>query len=774
MKPMLWPVIFCAWVSIHCPLHLGAQLATGDRPTPITQPPHNPDRAPIPADFESTIAPLLARHCLECHSSGTKQGGLDLSQATAAMAGGESGPAIQPGDAAASLLWQRVEAGEMPEDRPPLSQTEREQLQQWLNAGAAWNTGAGDGRIDPMAYSSERRAGYDFWSLKPPALPPIPDIEDPWIRNDIDRFVLETLHEHQLLPAAAADRQVLIRRVYFDLIGLPPTPAAVHDFVIDSRPDAYARLVDQLLESPHYGERWARHWLDVVRFGETQGFERNRIRPNAWRYRDWVVQALNQDLPYDEFVRQQVAGDVLYPGDYDATIATGFHVCGTWDQVGHVEGSATMQHAARWDHLEDLVGTLSQSFLGLTVNCSRCHDHKFDPISQTEFYQMAALLGGIHQQEKERSDLQLQSDATKPRPPGAAFDFSGTAHISVARQPPVFHVLSRGDSRNPLNEVAPRGLRALGQAGLADDFGLPIDAPENQRRLKLAQWLSDRRNPLTARVIVNRLWHHHFGRGIVDTPSDFGFNGGRPTHPELLDWLAVTLMDEAWSLKAIHRLILNSATYQQQANVSNPAANAIDQDNRWLWRANVRRLEGEAVRDAMLLVAGELNLEMGGPSFQDMHVNDGNNAEFTAPTNEFSDAVNRRTLYRLWARSGNNPLLQSLDCPDPSVAAPLRSRTITAVQALSLMNNSTIETCAQRLADRLQSLVDAQTPERTPGLPAQDNSVELAKIEQAYQCLFARSPTPSEIELAKTFLKQYPWDQYCLVLLNTNEFLIIN
>ena len=353
-------------------------------------------------------------------------------------------------------------------------------------------------------------------------------------RNDIDRFVLARLEARGLHPAPEADRRTLIRRLSFDLIGLPPEPGDVERFVADTAADAYERLVDRLLASPHYGERWGRHWLDVVRFGESEGFERNHVRDNAWRYRDWVVQAFNRDLPYDEFVRQQIAGDVLHPNDLGALIATGYHVCGTWDEVAHYEGSAEMQKATRFDELEDLVGTLGQTFLGLTINCARCHDHKFDPISQKEYYQVAALLGGVNQEKEERSKIALAATAGQP-------GFSGVAHVIVPRQPPPYAVLERGDYRKPGEVVSPAGLKAL--SGLSADFGLAPDAPEARRREALARWLTDPRNPLTARVFVNRLWYHHFGQGLVETPSDFGFNGGRPSHPELLDYLASRFME---------------------------------------------------------------------------------------------------------------------------------------------------------------------------------------------------------------------------------------
>ena len=993
--------------------------------------------------FEQKIAAILARHCLECHTTTNREGGLDLSRKQSAMAGGESGPAITPKNLNQSLLWEHVSSDSMPKDRPPLSDDEKATLEDWIKAGAQWSVET----IDPFAYSSTKRAGYDWWSLQPLRKPDRPTVQmTSWPLGEIDYFVLARLEAAGLKPAAPADRRTLIRRLYFDLIGFPPEPAEVERFVSNTSPDAYENLVSELLDSPHYGERWARHWLDVVRFGESQGFERNRIRENAWRYRDWVVTSLNRDLPYDEFVRQQIAGDVLYPGDLDALLATGYHVCGTWDQVAHLEGSAVMKSTARQEHLEDLVATLGQAFMGLTVNCARCHDHKFDPISQADYFSIAALLGGVTQQQDERRDIQASRDpkrqagleselaeltkqidgfqagarkqfkassknetpaqgespASKPiegmlafievpssgstklknllepgitldlvagertpfqtsAPPndlvkeiqskgeftietwltpaklvqsgparivtlskdsgqrnftlgqdGDRFDFrlrttktdgnglpslatpsilrtdkmhvvvtfnaqgtlrifvdakqvaekkydgdlsswdssfqlaignelsgdrpwagqlhrlvfhskaldaaqivhnyknpsggfvsveswekvlasfspvvqqryvkmtdraakirselgqvrfEGVAHVVVPQQPPVYHILARGDSNKPGDVAVPKGLASIARStGLKENFELPPDGPEAMRRQKLAVWLSDPKHPLTSRVMVNRVWHYHFGKGIVDTPSDFGYAGGLPSHPELLDFLAATFIEQGWSLKRLHQMIVTSATYKQSSQVQNAKAETVDSDNRLLWRYNSRQLEGEAVRDAALVVSGALNRSVGGPSYRDVEVKLNQNHEFTDPTNEFSPATCRRTIYRLWARSGNHPLLQSLDCPDPSVMMPNRPGTITPIQALSMMNNAFVEKCAERFADRIAGEV-------------RNDSVQQS-IQMAYQLAYGRQPTKEETMLAAAFIqthgRQVGLKQLCLVLLNTNEFIFVN
>ncbi|MDA7527541.1 PSD1 and planctomycete cytochrome C domain-containing protein [Planctomicrobium sp.] len=709
--------------------------------------------------FDEQIAPLLATRCLSCHNESEKKGGLNLSREATARAGGENGATITPGTPDQSLLWEKISTDEMPPEHP-LSQAEKELVRQWISNGAKWGTD----RIDPFRFSTDDRAGYDWWSLQPVELPEVPKVSQAnWARNEIDQFVLSKLESSGLQPSPQADGRTLLRRLYFDVIGLPPilkqesgkwkeeTLGIEIDFdSFASSPESYSNVVDALLASPHYGERWGRHWLDVIRFGESQGFERNWVRPNAWRYRDWVIQALNSDMPYDEFLRQQIAGDALYPDDLDSLIATGYLVCGTYDMVGYQMGSAAMKKSVRHDELEDMVAAVGQSLLGLTINCARCHDHKFDPISQREYYQVSALLGGVTQAAEERKDIKLKSSAGAP--------FEGAAHVVISQQPPPFHILNRGNSRDPGEVVSPQGIRAFSTSGLSGDFGLSSESTDAERRVALAKWITDSRNPLTPRVIVNRLWHYHFGLGIVDSPSDFGYSGGRPSHPELLDWLAKRFVNGGWKLKNLHRLILNSATYQQASNVHNTSAEEIDGDNRLLWRSNSRRLDGESTRDAMLSLSGALNRAPGGPSFYDMQAKLETNHTFPDPKVDFNDEVNRRTVYRLWARCGSNPLLESLDCPDPSVMLPRRLHTITPMQSLSLLNNPFIEYCSKRLSNRIQN----ETPEDVD-----------QQIGQLYRLLLLRVPKPRELELARTFVQKQKFQQLCLVMFNTNEFLFV-
>jgi hypothetical protein len=757
--------------------------------------------APIPM-FGAQIAPLLARNCVECHSGSNRQGGLDLTQLRTTLSGGNRGPAVVPGKPAASWLWKRVASGEMP-PKGALSKEEKRLLKEWIATGAKW----GADPIDPFRFTSDRRAGYDWWSLQPIRQPKPPAVKRKgWPANPIDAFVLAKLEAAKLQPSPPADRVTLIRRLSYDVIGLPPTPAEVDAFLHDRAPGAYERLVDRLLASPHYGERWGRHWLDVIRFGESQGFERNKLRPSAWKYRDWLVEALNRDMPYDEFVRLQIAGDVLRPNDPLAVIPSGFLVMGPYDLTAYTDGTPMMKAQAREEELEGLVGTVTQTFMGLTANCARCHNHKFDPITQKEYYQLAAALGGTYhgdereslspagrpQAERERQALARQVAGLRARlaarsqvrlastsPVASASGdqeqllaeisrlesrarllSGGPAHASASKEPGVFHVLARGDFRQKREPVAPAGIAAV--AGVAAHWGLKPEAPEGERRKALAAWTTHPKNPLTARVIANRIWTYHFGAGLAPSPSDFGFNGGFPSHPELLDWLASDLMQSGWRLKRLHRLILLSATYRQASHnglPSGPNPKSIDADNRLLWRQNPRRLEAEALRDAVLSVSGELDPTLGGPGFRDWTVKSQGNNEIYTVFDAVGPEFNRRSLYRMVVRAGTDPLLDVLDCPDPSVATARRTVTTTPLQALSLLNSPFMERSAAKWAERLQR----EAPDDRPG-----------QIRRAYRLAFARQARPEEIRFGERFAAKHGLAQLCLVLLNANEFLYVD
>jgi hypothetical protein len=642
--------------------------------------------------------------------------------------------------------------------------------------------------------TTDTRAGYDWWSLQPLRIvepPPVPSAGR--AENPIDHFILQGLASAGLQLSPEADRRTLIRRLSFDLTGLPPTPEDVDEFVRDPDPRAYERLVDRLLDSPRYGERWARHWLDIVRFGESQGFERNKLRPSAWKYRDFVVEAFNSDLPYDEFVRWQIAGDVLRPDDPLAVIASGFLAMGPYDLTAYNNGLPEMRAFAREEELEGLVGTVSQTFLALTVNCGRCHDHKFDPITQREFYQFSAALGGTYQgkerecvtdasrpaaetrvaaiqaeidelgeQEKSADDREKrQLAARRSRLENVATLLrGGPVHTTTPRQPDAWRILARGDYRQPGEIVGPRGLAAL--AGLSPDWGLIETAPEAARRKALAEWIAHPDNPLTPRVIVNRLWSYHFGEGLVRTPNDFGFQGGQPSHPELLDWLAGQLVrpsdGRAWSLKRIQRLIVTSAAYRQSSRLISKAAE-VDADNRLIWRRPPQRLEAETFRDAVLAVSGDLDPRIGGPGYRDFKISSAGDNETYTVFDAVGPEFNRRSLYRTCVRAGTSPLLDTLDCPDPSVSTPHRSVTSTPLQALSLLNDVFIEHYAGRLAQRLKR-------------EAPDDSA--AQIRRAYALAFARHPAEDEVASGVRFVAEHSLMQFCVVLFNASEFMFID
>lgn len=749
---------------------------------------------PVPApdtsrDVEASA--LLARNCLECHNASVHKGALDLTRRDRALEGGDRGPALKPGDPNESLLVERIETGEMPpKGRPKLSAAQLKLLRDWIAAGAKW---AAD-PIDPFRYSNDRRAGYDWWSLQPLRVVQPPSVvEVKWPINPIDQFILRGLEQRGLSHSPDADRRTLIRRLSFDLVGLPPTPEEVEQFLRDTDSKAYERLVDRLLDSPHYGERWARHWLDLVRFGESQGFERNKLRPSAWKYRDFVVEAFNADLPYDDFIRWQIAGDVLHPDDPMAIMASGFLALGPYDLTAYNNGTADMRAFAREEELEGLVATVCQTFLGLTVNCGRCHDHKFDPVTQKEFYQISAALGGTYQ----GAERECLSDASRPAAAMRAAALrakidtlvasgksandqeknriaaqrarlesverllkGGPVHTTAPRQPGTWHVLARGDFRQPGEVVAPRGLLALSK--VSPDWGLSENAAETDRRRALAQWIAHPENPLTPRVIVNRLWAYHFGQGLVLTPSDFGFQGGLPSHPELLDWLADQLVRPAdgqpWSLKRIQRLIVTSATYRQSSR-SLPQVIAADTDNRLLWRRTAQRIEAETFRDAVLAVSGDLELRLGGPGYRDFkHTSAGDNETYTV-FDAIGPEFNRRSLYRTQVRSGTSPLLDTLDCPDPSVLTPRRSVTSTPLQALTLLNDAFVEYYANRFAERVRR----ETPQNLA-----------AQIGRAYLLAFSRSPTEAEESNGIRFAEKYGLTQFCLVMFNANEFIFVD
>ena len=874
------------------------------------------------------------------------------------------------------------------------------------------------------------------WALRPVRRPAVPPVRDQsWPATAVDRFILAKLESKELRASTRADKATLIRRATFDLHGLPPTPAELDAFSSDDSPNAFANVVDRLLSSPRYGERWGRHWLDVVRFAESHGFEFDRLRENAWRYRDYVIESLNRDKPYDAFVREQLAGDALSPQRGDAIVATGFLVAGPWDEAGYTSASALLKERIREEELEDMIAAVGQTFLGFTVNCARCHDHKFDPVPQKDYYRFKAALQGVRHGERNAlaaAELaeRLERSATlnaqineledrlalleskgrqrvlaeqKQRKPAAApapfacwtfeagphdivmgipttlqgdarivsgrlklnghnafaksaplpgdirektleawvtlanlaqrggsplsleskaqdiFDaivfgekearkwmvgssyfrrtvnlaadaetaasdemihvaityhssnriafyrngilhgksyvpegdmawlqtFPGTnshllfglrhsgskngylageieearlydraltdseirasfeagpltmteeqiarnltpeenksrsalraqlsksrsalgrlpqvprAYAAIPTNPSPTHVLARGDVEKKREPVTAGGLSVI--TNLSPEFDLPADAPESARRLRLAQWITDERNPLTARVMVNRIWHYHFGRGLATLPNDFGVNGGLPSHPDLLDWLAAEFVQNGWSIKHLHRLIMLSSVYQQR---STPArrdmllAKDIDADNHLLWKFPMRRLEAEALRDALLSLGGNLNERLGGPGYRPFKVTvSGSN--FYDPIDEAEPEFYRRTVYRMGVHSGKSAFLDSLDCPDPSTKTPARAVTTTPIQSLGLMNNPFVLRQARRFSERLQREAGGDLH---------------SQVEKGYRFAFGRPPTAHELQETAALATEHGMDSVAWTLINASEFVYL-
>jgi hypothetical protein len=557
----------------------------------------------------------------------------------------------------------------------------------------------------------------------------------------VDAFILATLEANGLQPSPSADQRTLIRRLTYDLHGVPPTPEEIDAFLRDTAPDAYEKLIDRLLASPRYGERWGRHWLDIVHYGDTHGYDKDKRRDHAWPYRDYAIRSLNSDKPYGRFIQEQIAGDVLFPHSPDGITATGFIAAGPWDFVGHVElreGTVEKEKTRLLDR-DDMVANTMSTFVSLTVHCARCHDHKFDPIPKKDYYRLQAIFAGV-----ERGD--------RPCATGKQLVYAIVPH-----QPRPIHELSRGDVQKPGALLGPGTLSCV--PGMTATFDQDEPTNEGKRRAALASWLTDTRNVLTWRSIVNRIWYYHFGRGFVDTLNDFGHNGSQPTHPELLDWLAVEFRDQGQSLKHLHRLILRSATYRQ-ASRHQPQFAAVDADNRWLWRMNRSRLDAESTRDSVLAVSGKLNSTMGGPGFELFRFKDDHSPTYdhSPPEKNNHPATWRRTVYRFTVRSVPNPFLDCLDCADPNLNTPVRNTTLTALQALALRNDPFMVQQAEYFAERLQRL--------SPDLPRQ--------IEAAYGFAFGRSASIEEREALAGYARKHGLANACRLLFNANEFVFID
>ena len=950
------------------------------------------------------VRALFSSRCRECHGPDSQEGGLRLDLDPRKL--DETAAVVVAGSRGTSALHERVTSTDPDRRMPPrgkaLSAEEIELVGAWIDAGAAWPEG------------TWRDPRLDHWAWQPVVRPDVPGSAVG--AAAIDAFVAARLTESGLAPAPEADRRALLRRASFDLVGLPPTPEEVAAFEADPAPDAFERLVDRLLASPAHGERWARHWLDVAHYADSHGYERDQLRPHAWRYRDWVIDAINADKPYDAFLREQVAGDVIAPDDPAAVVASAFLVAGPWDFVGQVETqSAALRRQARADDLDDMLTQVMAAACGVTINCARCHDHKLDPIPQRDYTALAALLAGVTRgnrpvspaavaaRDARRRELEASLraatadvhtlagapvdladivgggdgsgngvkgagidprsgvardrtplsflegiEANRPVPgpsplvaavlvpdgsgpvrfvvdgdpidgipptarqgwdairngpvnaqastttagidyataghailglhanaaitfdlaairakhpatsrrfravvayggraetagadfavyvdgvrmaqgrlaqasPGepldvllpvearhltlvatdggdgighdqiwfgdpriegtpsrpvdepalaaargrietvrqelAALPEADTVYGPVVQSPPPVQLLGRGDPEKPLGEIPP---------GLPGWIAVPVthplaDAGDGQRRRALAEWITDRANPLTPRVIVNRLWHHHFGTGLVDTPSDFGTGGGRPSHPALLDWLAAELVDHGWSLKHIHRLICTSKTWRQRSHgVPGAAAGmTVDSGNRLLWRMSPRRLDAESYRDAVLAVSGMLDPARGGPGFRDFRV-----TEAYAPIYESIPVdrpdLRRRSIYRCVVRGTPDVFLTTLDCPNPANLAPVRPRTTTALQSLAILNNDFTLRHAEAWAERLRR-------------EAGDRPADQVRL--GFQLAFGRDPDREEAAAGEALVAQAGLVQLCRMMLAANEFSAID
>jgi hypothetical protein len=833
---------------------------------------------------------------------------LDLRTRDGALKGAKHGPVIVPGDAAASHLYRRL----IGEETPPmpsggrLTDAEIAIVKDWIDSGAEWDAGralapgATTTTSTEKKFTEQQRRYWAFQKVVKPAVPAVKDKE--WTRNPIDAFIAAKLDEKKLKPNAHADRATLIRRATLDLTGLPPTPEDVQAFLSDNTPDAFAKVVDRLLASPQYGERWGRHWLDLARYADTNGFKTDEPRPNIWRYRDYVIQAFNQDKPYDQFIREQIAGDELYPNDLNARIAVGFNRHFT------DETNQPVIELRRQETLNDITDTVGAVFMGMTYGCARCHDHKFDPILHKDYYRLQAFFSNIREQDdlvllsgaeletykqqlaawdaqtrdirnemhaivepmakarrdyytirfsdgtkaalktpperrdplqtllaikatpqityedralvnfkdeefgtapltaaqkKRFADLEIELrkfDAVKPNPPMAQ------TIIDHGREAPKSFVLGAGNWDVQREEVQPGFLSIL------DPSDPKIVPPEGLnstgRRSVLANWLADPKNPLTPRVMVNRIWQYHFGRGIVATASDFGIMGERPSNPQLLDYLASTFVENGWSIKKMHRQIMLSNLYQE-SSAYQPQAAAADPDNKLLWRYERHRFEGESVRDSMLFVSGLLNPNMGGPGINPPlppgagggragGVRPGiagatggagrGAARAAAPATDPADG-NRRSVYVFLKRNAVYPMLEAFDAPNPQESCSRRFRSVIPSQSLILMNDPLVLEWSRALAGRVLNdggLSNDQQVDRAyrlalSRLPNTDERAAILDFLRQQTTLHAerlarneKPPVPAELPAGMDPARAAAFVDFCHTLLNSNEFLYVN
>jgi hypothetical protein len=759
--------------------------------------------------FENKVRPILATQCHQCHGPQKQKGGLRLDSRTAVLQGGDRGPAIRPGKPDASLLIDAIRHGELLQMPPKkkLAATAIADLTAWVKMGAPWPDRVVGVRptlgADASPFTPEERS---FWAFQPPDESAIPAVRNTaWPSWPLDQFILAQLEANGLQPAPPADKRTWLRRATFDLIGLPPTPAEMNAFLADSSPDAFARVVDRLLASPHYGERWGRHWLDVARYADSNGMDENLAFGNAWRYRDYVVGALNRDKPYDQFVREQLAGDLLDASGEEAAgrehlIATGFLSLGP--KMLAEDDPVKME----MDIVDEQIDTVGRTFMGLTLGCARCHDHKFDPVSTADYYALAGIFKstksmehfrvvarwqerpiGSRQEierwqafEKERARKKADLERNKGKDPKIVDRLAvelRTFESTAPSEAPRAMAVSEGQVGNTRIHV--RGSHWTLGKEVARQFPRivagPYQPPINARhsgRLELASWLTRSDHPLSSRVMVNRIWRGHFGAGLVRSMDNFGKLGERPVNQPLLDWLAVHFVRYGWSLKAMHRLIMLSSTYRMSSAYDARAAQ-VDPENRLHWRMNRRRLEVECVRDALLAVSGQLDPAMGGSLLQ---TRNGDYVASTFSVNPTNYDSRRRSIYLPVVRSALYEVFQAFDFADPSVPNGERETTTVAPQALFMMNSP---------------LVQEQSRQTATALLEQAGLDDAGHVCRIYERAYGRPPTAQEVARALDFVgrcEEYwgankgdprqarlrAWQSLCRAIVAANEFIYLD
>ena len=802
--------------------------------------------------YEQHVKPVLEAHCWKCHGAEAKvKGGLNLTSRALALQGGDIGPAIDEKKPGESLLLKAIGYKDEDLQMPPKGRLSDEQiatLTKWVEMGAPFPADAEKPKAasepaghkgPPQVDSPEAKSHWSFQPVKRPEVPAVKNKS--WPRNPIDAFILSKLESKNMSPAAEAPRGVLLRRAYYDLIGLPPTPEEVKAFLEDTSPDAYEKVIDRLLASPHYGEKWGRHWLDLVRYAETNSYERDNPKPNAWRYRDYVIRSFNQDKPYDMFLKEQLAGDEMPDAETnpDRMIATGFYRLGIWDD------EPTDPLLAKYDGLDDIVTVVGQVMLGVSIDCARCHDHKIDPVPQKDYYKLIAFFQNINHyknggptdetplfSEPGTREAYAQRAAEREQRKKMAQDavaemhrdfiqlISGEAEfkdatVADANQlirkhgrrvfgedrfkryqqlrnelralerpdrnvelalcvteagptPPETYVWVRGNAGVKGAKVEPGFLEVLGATS-------PVVATPTKkstgRRTVLADWIASKENPLTARVMVNRIWQYHFGRGIVRTSTDFGFQGERPTHPDLLDWLAAQFTARGWRMKEMHRLMMTSSAYRMSSQ-GDPAALAADPQNNLMWRFDLRRLTAEEIRDSILQVNGTLNLKLHGPSVYPpipKEVMAGQSMPGKGwETTEGGDG-RRRSVYVHVKRSLRLPVIEAFDGPETDKPCPVRFVTVQPTQALGMINSAFMNEEAEKLAERLRKEAGDDVRKQ---------------VERGLQLVTSRTPVEKEVarglELIEKLVKEdgatpeVALRYLCLVALNLNEFVYVD